>query len=252
MVELFRGGDRPQELELAGKAFPRRETLLPFPEPCSHSPQPGTLPAFPSPLIPSPPSGFFCRSFPSQGQRCRSLRSPAPPPPPRPRPEGRAERNKNKRRGWEERSAGETDRHTHTHRAGTGHRWGKPEPFQAALGSSVERIGDPPGEEVEPWGLLAVFPSFLPSLSLSSSLLSSFSQHLAALPLGQIPQPRMITVAVDLLMFAFRPGLSPCDHEILQKQTETQFHTDRMSGTVCVTRAVSPRPLWPWDLASIQ
>lgn len=147
---------------------------------------------------------------------------------------------------------GRGDRQTHTHRAGTGHRWGKPEPFQAALGSSVERIGDPPGEEVEPWGLLAVFPSFLPSLSLSSSLLSSFSQHLAALPLGQIPQPRMITVAVDLLMFAFRPGLSPCDHEILQKQTETQFHTDRMSGTVCVTRAVSPRPLWPWDLASIQ
>lgn len=240
-MELFRGGDRPQELELAGKAFPRRETLRPFPEPCSHSQQPGSLPAFPSPLTPSPPSGFFCSSFPSQGRRCHSLRSS-----PRPSPEGRAEGNKNKRRGWEEGSAGETDRQTDTQGR---HRWGKPEPFQAALGSSVGRIGDPPGEEVEPWGLLAVFPSFLPSLS--SSLLSSFSQHLPALPLGQIPRPRMITIAVDL-MFAFRPGSSPCDHEIFQKQTETQFHTDCMSGAVCVTRAVSPRPLWPWDLAFIQ
>ena len=145
----------------------------------------------------------------------------------------------------------QTDRHTHTHtHTQGGHRWGKPESFQAALGSSVERIGDPPGEGVEPWGLLAVSPSFLPSLS--RSLPSSFSQHLPALPLGQIPQPRMITVAVDLLMFVFRAGLSPCGYEILQKQTQTQFHTDRMSGTVCVTGAMSPRPVWPWDLAFIQ
>ena len=91
----------------------------------------------------------------------------------------------------------------------------KPEPFQASLPvPSLESFDSLPGEEVEPRGsppTHPVPPSFFLSTPSSSAL-------------GQIPQPRMITVAVDLLMFVFRPGSSPrCDYEILQKHTETRF-----------------------------
>ena len=133
-----------------------------------------------------------------------------------------------------------TDRQTHS----------KPEPFQAALRvPSLESFDSLPGEEVEPRGLLQVSPSS-PTHPVPPSFFLSTPSSSA---LGQIPQPRMIAVAVDLLMFVFRPGSSPrCDCEILQKHTQTQFPMDRASGTVCVTRAVSPRPLWLWDLAFVQ
>lgn len=101
------------------------------------------------------------------------------------------------------------DRQTHS----------KPEPFQASLRlPSLESFDSLPGEEVEPRGLFRVSPSS-PTHPVPPSFFLSTPSSSA---LGQIPQPRMIAVAVDLLMFVFRPGSSPrCDYEILQKHTQT-------------------------------